>query len=571
MSGMIPRPTPARPGAARGAGSLRLLRDMVTSEPRLVAESSAALLLGQMLALLPALAFSIVIDKVVANQAVSTMVVVAAALVLAAACESVFSALRRSLLSELRRRVSRTADGTLFDGAVALASVRPTVAGGRALADRLERALAARETLVEAVDAVVVAPLLLAAIFALMLHLDLLLAGAVAAASAAHAAILFAMRAPLAAAGRGARDAAERGRAAATDVAEGLATIRTLGAAARARAGWLDATATASAAADRLARLRWAIGAAATVKNRALFVAVLAIGASEVIAGRITVGGLVAFAMLLRQFSAAFETAIPLWQRHVETGGWVDEIESGALRVAATRPAVSLGHAVRGGVGLTRVAVGHDRAPDLFAGVDLAIRPGETVGVAGAAGSGKSALLAVMAGLIAPRRGMVSIDGHDLASLGTEDLRRSVRLVEQEPRLFRGSVLDNLRLGDPEADFATVERAVRLAGAHAIVQRLPGQYACPLDERRRWLSPGERQRLCFARALIACPPVLLIDEPGAAIACGEESEFAATLATIRIGRTIVLATSSPTLLASMDRVIAIRDGRVAELTRGAAG
>jgi ABC-type bacteriocin/lantibiotic exporter with double-glycine peptidase domain len=176
-----------------------------------------------------------------------------------------------------------------------------------------------------------------------------------------------------------------------------------------------------------------------------------------------------------------------------------------------------------------------------------------------------------MAGLIAPRRGMVSIDSHDLASLGTEDLRRSVRLVEQEPRLFRGSVLDNLRLGDPEADFATVERAVRLAGAHAIVQRLPGQYACQLDERRRSLSPGERQRLCLARALIACPPVLLIDDPGPAIACGEEAEFAATLATIRTGRTIVLATSSPTLLASMDRVIAIRAGRIAELPRGASG
>jgi ABC-type bacteriocin/lantibiotic exporter with double-glycine peptidase domain len=180
MSGMIPQPVPARADAARAAGSLRLLRDMVASEPRLVAESAAALLLGQMLALLPALAFSIVIDKVVANQAVSTMVVVAAALILAAACETVFSALRRSLLYELRRRVSRTADGSLFDDAVALASVRPAVAGGQTLADRLERALAARETLVEAVDAVLVAPLLLAAIFALMLHLDMLLAGTVA-------------------------------------------------------------------------------------------------------------------------------------------------------------------------------------------------------------------------------------------------------------------------------------------------------------------------------------------------------------------------------------------------------
>lgn len=552
-------------------GPLRSLREIGAAEPRLVAESCVALLLGHALALLPALAFSIVIDKVVANQAVSTMIVVAAALVLAAGCETVFSALRRALLAELRRRVAAAADGALFDGALAVAALSPGTDGGRNFADRLERALAARATLVEAVDSVMVAPLLLTAIFALMLHLDVWLALAVAAATAAHAGVLLAARAKLVAAGRDARRAAERGRATAADVADGLATIRSLGAAARARAAWLEASAAASAAADRQARSRWVVGAAATAKNRALFVAVLALGASEVIAGRITVGGLVAFAMLLRQFSAAFEAAIPLWQRQAETGGWVDGIDAGARRAAAARAAVPLDHVVRGGLTLSRVAFGHERTPDLFAGVDLAIHPGEAVGIAGVPGSGKSTLLAVMAGLAAPRRGKVAIDGHDLAVLDPSDLARCVRLVEQEPRLFAGSVLDNLRLADPGADFAAIERAVRLAGAQGIIQRLPGQFACSLDERRRWLSPGERQRLCLARALVACPPVLLIDEPGAAIGCGEEAGFVAALAAIRAGRTIVVATSSAAVLAAMDRVIAIGDGRVAELPRGAAG
>ena len=544
-------------------GALRWLRRLASSQPRLIVETTVALLLAQVLGLAPALAFSIVIDKVVGNQAVATLIVVAVALAAAAACEQAFGALRRALQAELRRRLADQGDASLFDAVVVVAgSEAPGT--GRPLAERLERIAAVRETLVEGIDAILVAPAMLALVFAFMCHLDARMAALAAAVTIAHAAVLFAARARQAEAGRAARDAMERSRALAAELGDGLATLRSFGAVDAARRDWLAQARVARDAADAAGGLRWRLGAVAMLKNRLLFAAVIAIGAFEVIGGQITVGGFVAFTMLLRQFAAAFEAAIPHWQRFAETHAWIDQIDAAASAVASARvPAPALaGHRGRGAVALTRVGFGYARDRDLLAGLDLEIRPGEAIGIVGSAGCGKSSLLRLMAGLARPRRGIVAIDGHDLASLDPGDLGRSVRLVEQEPRLFRGTLLDNLRLGDRDASITAVETAVRLAGAQDIVDGLPGRYGCVLDDRRLTLSVGERQRLCLARALVTCPPVLLIDDIGAAIGGGDEEAFLARLAAMRENRTIVLVTASRGLLAGMDRVIAIRGGRL---------
>ena len=542
-------------------GALRWLRRLASSQPRLIVETTVALLLAQVLGLAPALAFSIVIDKVVGNQAVATLTVVAVTLAAAAACEQAFGALRRALQAELRRRLADQGDASLFDAVVVVAgSEAPGT--GRPLAERLERIAAVRETLVEGIDAILVAPAMLALVFAFMCHLDARMAALAAAVTIAHAAVLFAARARQAEAGRAARDAMERSRALAAELGDGLATLRSFGAVDAARRDWLAQARVARDAADAAGGLRWRLGAVAMLKNRLLFVAVIAIGAFEVIGGQITVGGFVAFTMLLRQFAAAFEAAIPHWQRFAETHAWIDQIDAAVSAVASVRVPAPAGHRGRGALALTRVGFGHARDRDLLAGLDLEIRPGEAIGIVGSAGCGKSSLLRLMAGLARPRRGIVAIDGHDLASLDPGDLGRCVRLVEQEPRLFRGTLLDNLRLGDRDAPITAVETAVRLAGAQDIVDGLPGRYGCVLDDRRLTLSVGERQRLCLARALVSCPPALLIDDIGAAIGAGDEEAFLARLAAIRENRTIVLVTSSRVLLAGMDRVIAIRGGRL---------
>jgi ATP-binding cassette subfamily B protein RtxB len=550
------------------AGPLRWLWRFAGLHPRLVGEATLALLIAQLLALVPALAFSIVIDKVIGNQAAATLVVIAGALAFAAITEWAFSGLRRRLQAELRRRAADLEDGVLFDAVLRLAGEHAQT-GAAATAERLERIVTVRESAIDAIEAILVAPVILTAILVAMACLDIRMAAVVALAALAHGALVVAMRRRLGEAGRAAREAAERSRAAATEIASGARVIRSLGAEDAARAAWLGATRAARARAGMLEQIRGTLAGGAALKNRLLFILLLAIGAYEVDAGSLTVGGFVAVSMLLRHFASVFETAVPHWQRFSELRGWVERIDAAASRIASGRAASVLGLVPRGALVLSRVGFGYEREPDLLSGLDVEIHAGDLVAIAGPAGCGKSTLLGLMAGSLVPRRGMVALDGHDLARLEPAELRRCVRLAGQDPHLFAGTVLDNLRLGAPDADFAAVERAARLARAHDMILRLPLQYGTVLDERRRILSPGERQRLCLARALLACPPVLLLDEPGIAFGAGEEGDFLAALAEIRVGRTVVIVTSSPAILARVDRVVAIRAGRVALAQRAA--
>jgi ABC-type bacteriocin/lantibiotic exporter with double-glycine peptidase domain len=550
------------------AGALDWLRRFAGSHPRLVGEATLALLIAQLLALVPALAFSIVIDKVIGNQAAATLVVIAGALMGAALAEWAFSALRRRLQGDLRRRAAERDDGALFDAVLRL----PAADGpgsATATAERLERIVTVREAAIDAIEAILVAPVMLIAILAAMAFLDIRMAAMVACAALVHGALVAAMRGRLRVAGRTARLATERGRAATADIAGGAGVIRGLGAEDAARATWLDATRAARAGAQTLEDLRGKLAGISAFKNRLLFVALLALGAYEVDAGVLTVGGFVAISMLLRHFASIFEAAMPLWQRSAELRGWVERIDMASARATSGRATLAIGLAPRGALSLRRVGFGYAREPDLLTGLDIEIGAGECVAIVGPTGCGKSTLLGLMAGSLAPRRGVVALDGHDLARLAPQELRRCVRLAGQDPCLFAGTVLDNLRLGAPEAGFPEVERAARLARAHDMILRLPFQYATALDERRYILSPGERQRLCLARALLACPPVLLLDDPGIAFGAGEEAEFLAALAEIRVGRTVVIATASPAILSRADRIVAIRAGRVATASRAA--
>jgi ABC-type bacteriocin/lantibiotic exporter with double-glycine peptidase domain len=550
------------------AGTLDWLRRFAGAHPRLVGEAALALLIAQLLALAPAFAFSIVIDKVIGNQATATLVVIAGALVCAALAEWTFGTLRRRLLGDLRRRAAERDDGGLFDAVLRL-SATEGAGGATATAERLDRIATLREAAIDAIEAILVAPAMLIAILAAMAFLDIRLAAAVACAALAHGALMVAMRGRLRAAGRAARLATERGRTAAAEIAGGASVIRDLGAENSARSAWFDATRAARAGTETLEDLRGMLAGIAAFKNRLLFVVLLALGAYEVDAGVLSVGGFVAISMLLRHFASVFEAAMPHWQRSAELRGWVERIDVAAARATAGRAPQTLGLAPRGTLALTRVGFGYAREPDLLSGLDFEIGAGECVAIAGPAGCGKSTLLRLMAGSLAPRRGVVSLDGHDLARLAPAELRRCVRLAGQDACLFAGTVLDNLRLAAPEVEFAEVERAARLARAHEMILRLPSRYATTLDERRHVLSPGERLRLCLARALLACPPVLLLDDPGAAFGAGEEAEFLAALADIRVGRTVVIATSSPAILARADRIVAIRAGRVATASRAA--
>ena len=156
------------------------------------------------------------------------------------------------------------------------------------------------------------------------------------------------------------------------------------------------------------------------------------------------------------------------------------------------------------------------------------------------------------------------LDGRDLRSIPRDDLRRHFALVQQETFLFNDSILDNIRYGHPEATMAQVVAAAKAANAHGFIQRLPSGYDTKVGERGVRLSGGQKQRISIARAFLANPTVLLLDEPTSSVEPDSEAAIIAALDRLMAGRTTVLTSHRPSLINQADRVYVIEDGRVTE-------
>jgi thiol reductant ABC exporter CydD subunit len=202
------------------------------------------------------------------------------------------------------------------------------------------------------------------------------------------------------------------------------------------------------------------------------------------------------------------------------------------------------------------------RAGEVLSDVDLELRPGETVGLVGASGSGKSTLAALVLGLAEPTRGRVTLDGAALADGDRAAWRRCVAWVPQRPTLFRGTVADNIRLGDPAADDERVAAAARVAGADDFVRALPDGYETIVGDGGRALSAGERQRIALARALLRNASLVVLDEPTAHLDPESASTVARAIEGLGDGRAVLVIAHRPEVVASTDRTIRLEEGRV---------
>jgi ATP-binding cassette, subfamily C, bacterial CydCD len=187
--------------------------------------------------------------------------------------------------------------------------------------------------------------------------------------------------------------------------------------------------------------------------------------------------------------------------------------------------------------------------------LSLSIRPGEVVALAGPSGCGKSTAIAVLLGLVAPSSGSVRVGGVPIGALDVSAWRARLAWMPQQPFLFRGSILENVRAGRAGASEEEVLRALEAAGLLEVVDALPGGVQAELGERGAGLSAGERQRLALARALVRDASLLLLDEPTANLDGATERGVIATIARMAEGRTVLLAAHRPALLALADRVV----------------
>ncbi|MDF3300869.1 thiol reductant ABC exporter subunit CydD [Streptomyces tropicalis] len=209
-----------------------------------------------------------------------------------------------------------------------------------------------------------------------------------------------------------------------------------------------------------------------------------------------------------------------------------------------------------GPVVLDGVTVRHPgRSEDALTDVSLTLAPGETVALVGPSGAGKSTLLNVLLGFVAPAAGRVRIGGTDLADIDPEQWRARIAWVPQRPHLYAGTIADNVRLARPGADRAAVRRALADAGALDFVDALPEREEAVLGEDGAGLSAGQRQRLALARAFLADRPVLLLDEPTAALDGATEARIVDAVRRLSAGRTVLLVVHRPALLEVADRVV----------------
>ncbi|MFB8438179.1 thiol reductant ABC exporter subunit CydD [Streptomyces niveus] len=214
---------------------------------------------------------------------------------------------------------------------------------------------------------------------------------------------------------------------------------------------------------------------------------------------------------------------------------------------------------------LEEVTVRHEgRAEPSLDAATLVVEPGETVALVGPSGSGKTTLLNVLLGFTAPTEGRVRVGGTDLSDLDLDRWRERIAWVPQHPYLFAGTIAENVRLARPDADDAAVTRALRDAGAYDFVTALPLGADTPLGEDGTGLSAGQRQRLALARAFLADRPLLLLDEPTAALDGETEATLVPTIRRLATGRTVLLVIHRPALLSVADRVVEVGGGRGAE-------
>ena len=293
---------------------------------------------------------------------------------------------------------------------------------------------------------------------------------------------------------------------------------------------------------------------------------VLLLGGFRVVDGQLAIGALLAALLYTRRFFDPMEEMAMFYNSYQSAAAALEKI-SGVLEELPGVPdptaPVDLWEA-RGALTFTGVRFEYQSDRVVLPTFDLAIPAGQTIALVGSTGAGKSTLAKLMARFYDPTDGQVSLDGVDLRRLHPKDLRRAIVMVTQEAYLFSGSVAENIALGKPDATFEEIQRSARAVGADEFIRALPDGYDTDVNKRGGRVSAGQRQLLSFARAFLADPAVLILDEATASLDIPSERLVQEGLTTLLADRTAVIIAHRLSTVAIADRVLVMEHGRIVE-------
>lgn len=315
------------------------------------------------------------------------------------------------------------------------------------------------------------------------------------------------------------------------------------------------------------ARLTAIVNPAVEISVAIATATLIILGGFRVMSGATSIGVIIAFALYVQRFFDPVREMVMQYatlQRSMAGGQRAFEVLDTKPEIVDKPDAVDL-PPIRGEVDLDHVNLSYVKDVPVLNDINLKVSPGETIALVGQTGSGKTSITALISRLYDVSSGSVKIDGYDVRDIKRASLVGQMGVVLQDPFIFSGTVADNIRFGRPEATDAEVHSAAEAVGADEFINRLEKAYDTELVERGQNLSLGQRQLLSFARAIVANPRILILDEATARVDSSTEAVIQRALKRVLKGRTSFVIAHRLSTIRGADRIVALENGKIVEI------